>query len=83
MPVADSPASRSLQIKVEQPLERLGHPARGNLGRQAAEADAVAFRTAADHDEVLRNRLAADLAHAALEAQARRCDGGRTRSGSR
>ena len=38
---------------------------------------------AADHHEVLRHRLAADLAHAALEAERRRCGAGRSRSGSR
>ena len=68
--MADSPALASFTYKSEQPLERDRHAARGNLRGQAAEAHAVPFRAAADHHEILRDRLAADLPHAALKSEA-------------
>jgi hypothetical protein len=55
-------------IEAEQPIEDLRHAARRHLGADPAELGAVLVDAAAEHHEVLRHRLVADLADAALEA---------------
>ncbi len=59
------------RVEVDQPIDDIGDPARRHLGREAAELRALIVDAAADHHEILRHDAIAELADAALEAEAR------------
>ena len=58
-------------VEAHEPLERFAAAARRHLGRETREVGLTVRDAAADHHEVLRDGAAAELAHAALEADAR------------
>ena len=66
-----------------QAVDRFRASPRRDLRDDAPEGRAVRVGAAAGHDEVLRHGAGAELADAALEADAPRRDAGRSRSGSR
>ncbi len=59
------------RVEIDQAIDDIGDPARRHLGREAAELRALIVDAAADHHEILRHHAIAQLADAALEADAR------------
>src|SRR5262249_31106160 len=58
-------------LHLDEPIDRVGYPARRDFRRQTAEARAAMFGAATDHHEVLRHGFRAEPPHASLKSDRR------------